>query len=217
MNSTPLPIPVFHASRSSSSKGVTSSSRPPRRPEIFLDLTAEALRALAFLHEFDLIHRDLKPANLLVRDTPKLGCRLVIVDFGLALQAADQPAEAFRVAGTLPYVAPELLANRAASRRSDLYALGAVFRADRLRPAAVVLGEEAGASGSVREIADTPARAVAAARGISGGVERLALGAAVRRAGAATWRNAADALAASQRVVRHALSGGNARDPRGAV
>ena len=96
-------------------------------PGVLLDLTVEALRALAFLHEFDLIHRDLKPANLLVRDTPKLGCRLVIVDFGLALQARDQPAEAFRVAGTLPYVAPELLANRAASRRSDLYALGAVI------------------------------------------------------------------------------------------
>ena len=96
-------------------------------PGIFLDLTVEALRALAFLHEFELIHRDLKPGNLLVRDTPKLGCRLVIVDFGLSLSARDQPAEAFRVAGTLPYLAPELLANRAASRRSDLYALGAVL------------------------------------------------------------------------------------------
>ncbi len=96
-------------------------------PGVFMELTVEALRALAFLHEFELIHRDLKPANLLVRDTPKLGCRLVIVDFGLALQSKDQPSEAFRVAGTLPYVAPELLANRAASRRSDLYALGAVL------------------------------------------------------------------------------------------
>jgi transcriptional regulator with GAF, ATPase, and Fis domain/tetratricopeptide (TPR) repeat protein len=96
-------------------------------PGILLDVVAEALRALAFLHEFELLHRDLKPANLLVRDTPKLGCRLVIVDFGLALAAREQPSEAFRLAGTLPYVAPELLANRAASRRSDLYALGAVL------------------------------------------------------------------------------------------
>ena len=87
-----------------------------------MELTVEALRALAFLHEFDLIHRDLKPANLLVRDKPKLGCRLVIVDFGLALRAKDDPSEAFRVAGTLPYVAPELLANRAASRRSCMRA-----------------------------------------------------------------------------------------------
>ncbi len=96
-------------------------------PGVVMDLTAETLRALAFLHDFDLIHRDLKPANLLVRDTPKLGCRLVIVDFGLALQAKGHPAAAFRAAGTLPYVAPELLANRTASRRSDLYAVGAVL------------------------------------------------------------------------------------------
>jgi Nif-specific regulatory protein len=124
-------------------------------PGIVLDLTAEALRALAFLHEFDLIHRDLKPANLLVRDTPKLGCRLVIVDFGLALQAAEQPAEAFRVAGTLPYVAPELLANRAASRRSDLYALGVVLHRI-VYDQATARGENAASRGSVREIADRP-------------------------------------------------------------
>jgi transcriptional regulator with GAF, ATPase, and Fis domain len=94
---------------------------------IVLDLAAEALRALAFLHDFHLIHRDLKPANLLVRDVAKLGCRLVIVDFGLALQTGDEASELFRPGGTLPYLAPELLANLAASRRSDLYALGAVF------------------------------------------------------------------------------------------
>ncbi|HEX5044136.1 MAG TPA: sigma 54-interacting transcriptional regulator [Candidatus Polarisedimenticolaceae bacterium] len=90
------------------------------------ELAVEALRALAFLHDFDLIHRDLKPGNLLVRREPKLGCRLVIVDFGLALRG-DDPSPAAGLAGTLPYLAPELFANRAASRRTDLYALGAVF------------------------------------------------------------------------------------------
>src|SRR5262245_5912749 len=90
------------------------------------DLAVEALRVLAFLHDFDLLHRDLKPANLLVRRKPKLGCRLVIVDFGLALRGDERSAEA-GLSGTLPYLAPELFANRAASRRTDLYALGGVF------------------------------------------------------------------------------------------
>ena len=121
---------------------------------VFMDLTAEALRALSFLHEFDLLHRDLKPANLLVRDAPRLGCRLVIVDFGLALDGKVQPSEAFRVAGTLPYVAPELLANLAASRRSDLYALGAVLHE-------VVFGHPpawvtAGSGDSLRELGGAP-------------------------------------------------------------
>jgi serine/threonine-protein kinase len=86
------------------------------------DLAVEALRALAFLHDFDLIHRDLKPGNLLVRREAKLGCRLVIVDFGLALRG-DDTSSAAGLSGTLPYLAPELFANRTASRRTDLYAL----------------------------------------------------------------------------------------------
>jgi Nif-specific regulatory protein len=94
---------------------------------IFLDLTAEALRALGFLHDFELLHRDLKPANLLVRDKPKLGCRVVIVDFGLADLAGDDPPDALKAKGTLPYMAPEAFRKEPASPRSDLYSLAAVL------------------------------------------------------------------------------------------
>jgi serine/threonine protein kinase len=76
-------------------------------PALLMDLAAEALRALAFLHDFGLIHSDLKPGNLLVRDRPKLGCRLVLVDFGLVEPDVDEPLEARRANGTLPYMAPE--------------------------------------------------------------------------------------------------------------
>jgi len=57
-------------------------------PGLWAEMSVEALRALTFLHDFDLIHGDLKPANLLVRDRPKLGCRLVVVDFGFARTSA---------------------------------------------------------------------------------------------------------------------------------
>ena len=89
-------------------------------------LFAESLRALAFLHDFGLIHRDLKPANLLVRERAEEGHRVVVLDFGLALQGSSEP-QSRRVVGTLPYIAPEVLAGEAPTRRSDLYSLGVVL------------------------------------------------------------------------------------------
>jgi transcriptional regulator with GAF, ATPase, and Fis domain/tetratricopeptide (TPR) repeat protein len=94
---------------------------------LWFELAVEALRALAFLHDFDLIHGDLKPANLLVRDRPKLGCRLVVVDFGFARTSDEETVEAYRARGTLPYMAPEVLKSEGAGPRSDLYALAAVL------------------------------------------------------------------------------------------
>ena len=104
-------------------------------PELALRLTAEALRALAFIHDFNLVHRDLKPANLMVRELPRLDCRLVLLDFGLAMRGgpADSPREA--PAGTLLYMAPETFRGEPPGPRSDLYALGAVlFEAIHGRP-----------------------------------------------------------------------------------
>ncbi len=95
-------------------------------PGLLLEAAAEALRALGFLHDFGLIHRDVKPGNLLVRKRPRLGCRLVVLDFGLALRDDSEDVSAAGAAGTIPYLAPEILRGAPPSRRTDLYALGAV-------------------------------------------------------------------------------------------
>jgi len=82
-----------------------------------LRLLVQTLHALLYVHRRGFLHRDLKPANILVvNGTVKL------VDFGIA-SAKSQDAE---MAGTLGYMALELLHGAAPSEASDLYALGVV-------------------------------------------------------------------------------------------
>jgi len=77
---------------------------------------------LAAAHDQGVLHRDLKPANVMIDGRG----RVKITDFGLAaLQEAVHGAEAR--AGTPAYMAPEQLAGREATVRSDIYALGLVL------------------------------------------------------------------------------------------
>ena len=68
-----------------------------------------------------MLHRDLKPANVMVDGRG----RARITDFGLAV-AAGEVVEG-EVSGTPAYMAPEQLAGKGASVRSDVYALGLVL------------------------------------------------------------------------------------------
>ncbi len=83
-----------------------------------VNLLIEVLQALAYLHRHGILHRDLKPANVLVN---KDG-HVKVVDFGLSV--ARDRAVSGEVAGTLAYMAPEVLQGHAASEASDLYAIG---------------------------------------------------------------------------------------------
>jgi eukaryotic-like serine/threonine-protein kinase len=94
-------------------------------------LGTQLAEGLSEAHEHGVIHRDLKPGNLrLTRDR-----RLKILDFGLArlrppVTASGTTAsfaESNRMAGTLPYMAPEQLLGGEIDARTDIHAAGSVL------------------------------------------------------------------------------------------
>lgn len=88
-----------------------------------VDLLAQVLYALSYLHRRGIVHRDLKPGNVLVSNG-----QAKVVDFGLAvvrdwLSEKALPLEE-RVVGTLAYLSPETLRGYPVNPACDLYALG---------------------------------------------------------------------------------------------
>jgi predicted Ser/Thr protein kinase len=76
---------------------------------------------LAAIHAKGILHCDLKPANVMVDSRGQVR----ITDFGVAGQAVDSATG--RASGTPLYMAPEQLAGRGATMKSDLYSLGLVL------------------------------------------------------------------------------------------
>jgi serine/threonine protein kinase/tetratricopeptide (TPR) repeat protein len=86
-----------------------------------LDLLAQTLQALAYLHRRGIIHRDLKPGNVMVE-----GGRVKVLDFGVSMLRQHDVEDGHLIVGTLGYMAPELLGGTPASEASDLYAVGMI-------------------------------------------------------------------------------------------
>jgi predicted Ser/Thr protein kinase len=87
-----------------------------------VEIARQLCAGLAAAHGKGVLHRDLKPANIMLDGRGQA----VIMDFGLAGLADDIRGPEVR-SGTPAYMAPEQLAGKEVSMRSDLYALGLVL------------------------------------------------------------------------------------------
>jgi serine/threonine-protein kinase len=89
-----------------------------------LDAALQVCPALKHAHDRGIIHRDIKPPNLL--RGPEGVVKLT--DFGIAkVFASRHLTSTGGVVGTAEYLSPEQAAGKTATRRSDLYCLGAVM------------------------------------------------------------------------------------------
>jgi serine/threonine-protein kinase len=84
-------------------------------------IATDATTGLEALHARAMIHRDIKPANLLI---DAKGC-IKLADFGLV---TDQLVLGYAAAaGYRDHLAPEVIAGKNTSARSDIWALGVTF------------------------------------------------------------------------------------------
>jgi serine/threonine-protein kinase len=90
-----------------------------------LAILAQVASGLDELHRQGLLHRDVKPGHVLLTPRPDAVPVVTLIDAGIAPKLPSQSV--FEIVGTPDYLAPEVIAGKPASFRSDLYALGCVM------------------------------------------------------------------------------------------
>jgi len=107
----------------------------PLPTDLALDIARQALAAVAYAHERNVVHRDLKPDNIFLCKTTDGRVKVKILDYGLAkfMSDAGDPKKDVQltmtgmVMGTPLYMPPEQAAGSSVDLPVDVYALGCVL------------------------------------------------------------------------------------------
>ena len=93
----------------------------------FILAILQIIDALSIFHNKGFIHSDLKPEHIVYNKEEK---KAVLIDFGFAQQRLGEEGidtKELKLAGTIGYIAPEVLKGIGIDQRSDLYSLGVII------------------------------------------------------------------------------------------
>jgi eukaryotic-like serine/threonine-protein kinase len=96
--------------------------RQPAPTDRVLALIVQVCEGLQALHQRHVFHRNLKPSNILI-DAEAKSAKIIDFQIAVSLRGRDQVTQ---VAGTLPYMAKEVLEGHA-DQRADIYSVGVML------------------------------------------------------------------------------------------
>lgn len=88
-------------------------------------IVEQILSALTYLHSKNIVHRDLKPENILYLNRSGDN-KVVLADFGIAKKLEHPQDLIYKAAGSMGYVAPEVLTKRGHGKPCDIWSLGVI-------------------------------------------------------------------------------------------
>ena len=93
-----------------------------------LQIALQVCDGLADLHAAGIVHRDLKPANVFVLRPRGNSSRCKLLDLGIARSLSGDTTRSTLLAGSVRYMAPELLSNATqVTELTDVYAAAAIL------------------------------------------------------------------------------------------
>ena len=91
---------------------------------IIYNIIKQICSGLKEIHEMKIVHRDLKPDNFFMNEKMEIK----IGDFGISKQLSSYTTQVSNTkAGSLYYIAPELMANGLFNTKSDMWSLGCII------------------------------------------------------------------------------------------